>query len=473
MGIVPVGLSATGMRVERDSMGEIAVPAEHYWGAQTQRSLEHFAIGDDLLPIEIARALGLVKKVAARVNASLSLLPADKAALIVQVADEIINGLLDAEFPLRIWQSGSGTHTNMNVNEVIANRAAQIAGAPLGGKTPLHPNDDVNLSQSSNDTFPTALHIAALSAIDDHLLPRVEALAAAIAAHAATWADVVKIGRTHLQDAVPLTVGQEWTGYATQIVDAIARIRDSRRELMHIAAGGTAVGTGLNAPRDFGDRFAAELSALTGRTFASAPDKFSALAASDACVNAMAALRSLAIALMKIGNDLRWLASGPRCGLGELRLPENEPGSSIMPGKVNPSQCEAVLMVAVEVLASDHAVAIAGTQGNFELNTMRPLIAGKLLHTIRILGDACESFRRYCIDGIEIDRTRIALTVERSLMLVTALVPEIGYDRAAAIARRAHAEGLTLREAALAAGVSAERFDAIVDARRMIPGSDV
>jgi fumarate hydratase, class II len=456
------------VRVESDSMGTVEVPAAHLWGAQTQRSLEHFAIGDDRMPLAVYHAYGYVKKAAAAVNARAGRLPRDKAELIMRVADEIIDGTLDDEFPLSVWQTGSGTQSNMNVNEVIANRASQLAGGRLGSKDPIHPNDHVNMSQSSNDTFPTAMHIAAVFEITGHLLPRVEGLARAVGDKTLAWRDVVKIGRTHLQDAVPLTVGQEWSGYFAQLDDAIARIRRGLTGLGQLAAGGTAVGTGLNAPPDFAEEVAAEITRLTGHSFATAPNKFAALGGLDAMVDAMSSLRGLAVVLMKIANDVRWLGSGPRCGLGELRLPQNEPGSSIMPGKVNPTQCEALLMVCVQVLGEDMAVALAGSQGNFELNTMRPIVINNFLHSARILGDACEKFRVYCVEGLELDRRQIAAHLARSLMLVTALGPVIGYDKAAELAHKAFAEGTTLREAAVGSGViTAERFDEIVDPARM------
>ena len=466
---LPIGTGEAGTRRESDSMGVVEVPKEHYWGAQTQRSLIHFAIGDDRMPKPLYHAYGHVKKAAARVNAALGLLPRWKADVISCVADEVIAGKLDGEFPLYVWQTGSGTQSNMNVNEVISNRAIQLVGGVIGSKTPIHPNDDVNMSQSSNDTFPTAMHIAAVHELSGRLLPRVEALAAAIAAKAQAWRDVVKIGRTHLEDAVPLTVGQEWSGYASQLDDAAARVRATMAGLYRIAAGGTAVGTGLNAPADFGERIAAEIAALTGQPFVTAPNKFAALASLDEMVHAMAGLRALAVALMKIANDIRFLASGPRCGFGELLLPENEPGSSIMPGKVNPTQCEAMIMVCIQVLAEDGAVAFAGSQGNFELNTMRPIIINNFLHSARILGDACETLRVFCIEGTELDTARIADFVERSLMLVTALSPVLGYDKAAAIAHKALVEGTTLRAAAIASGaIDGKRFDEIVDARLMV-----
>lgn len=457
------------MRVEHDSLGGVAVPHAHLWGAETQRSLTHFSIGEDRMPIELYHAYGHVKKAAARVNATLGRLPNDKADLIVQVADEVIAGTLDDEFPLYVWQTGSGTQTNMNVNEVIANRAIQIVGGTLGTKNPIDPKEHVNLSQSSNDTFPTAMHIACAFAITRSLLPRVEALASAIERKSAEWQDELKVGRTHLQDAVPLTVGQEWSGYAAQLRNAIALIRGSLSGLYKLAAGGTAVGTGLNAPAGFGEAMAAEIAQLTGLPFVTAPNKFEALASLDAMVAAHAALRALAVALMKIANDIRWLASGPRCGLGELNLPANEPGSSIMPGKVNPTQCEAMVMICTQVFGNDLTVALSGAQGNFELNVMRPVVIRNCLHSIRILGDGCEKFRVYSIEGITLNRERINEYLQNSLALVTALSPEIGYENAARIAKQALETGATLREAALRSGLVGEAtFDRLCDPRRMV-----
>ena len=466
---LPVGTGATGERIETDSMGAIAVPAEHYWGAQTQRSLVHFSIGEDRMPRAVHRAFGYVKKAAAVVNARGGRLAQWQADAIVRACDEVIDGALDREFPLYVWQTGSGTQSNMNVNEVIANRAGQLLGAPLGTKDPIHPNDHVNLGQSSNDTFPTAMHVAAAMALTGHLLPRLDALIGSVAAKAAAFKDVIKIGRTHLQDAVPLTVGQEWSGYVAQLRDARGRIAATLPGLYELAAGGTAVGTGLNAPPGFDTEIAAEIARLTSLPFVTAPNKFAALAAIDGMVAAMAALRGLAVALIKICNDLRWLSSGPRSGLGELRLPTNEPGSSIMPGKVNPTQCEAMLMICTAVIGEDNAVALAGSQGNFELNVMRPLAIHNFLHSARILGDGCAGLKTWCIDGIELDRQRIAELVSRSLMLVTALSPVIGYDTAAAIAHAAMEQGITLREAAIATGtITAEDFDRVVDPKKMV-----
>jgi fumarate hydratase class II len=473
---LPIGIRATGSRSESDSMGAIDVPAEHYWGAQTQRSLHHFAIGNDRMPIEAVHALALIKKAAARVNAAENRLPPWKANLISRVADEILSGRLDSEFPLSVWQTGSGTQSNMNVNEVISNRSIQLAGGALGSKQPIHPNNDVNLSQSSNDTFPAAMHISTVLAFAQRLIPAVTALKDAIWEKARVWVDVVKLGRTHLQDATPLTVGQEWSGYAVQLEDALAGIARAQEGLYPLALGGTAVGTGLNAPADFGPRIAAEIAAFTGHPFTSARNKFAALASVDPMVAASAALRGLAVALIKIANDIRWLGSGPRAGLHELVLPENEPGSSIMPGKVNPTQQEAMVMVCTQVLGNDAAVAFAGAQGSFELNTMRPLVIRNVLHSAHILADACASMLQHSIRGIELDRARIDRSVADSLMLVTALSPAIGYDKAAAIAHSALHENLALREAALASGfISAEEYDRLIDPRKLVgnPHRDV
>jgi fumarate hydratase class II len=466
--VAPIGTGATGMRIESDSMGEIEVPAERYWGAQTQRSLIHFSIGDDHMPKAVYHAYGFVKKAAALVNASAGRLSPDLADAIVAAADEVIAGELDAEFPLYVWQTGSGTQSNMNVNEVIGNRASQLLGGALGSKHPVHPNDHVNMGQSSNDSFPTAMHIATLIAIREHTLPRLDELIAAISAKAARWVDVVKIGRTHLQDAVPLTVGQEWSGWAAQLADARDRLQEALEPAHAIAAGGTAVGTGLNAPDGFGDEIAARLGQLTGLPLRTAPNKFAAQGSLDAMVAVSAGLRGVAVALMKIANDMRWLASGPRAGLHELRLPANEPGSSIMPGKVNPTQQEAMVMVCLQVIGEDAIVASAGAQGNFELNAMRPIIINNVLHCARILGDASDKLRRYSIEGTELDRDKVDDDVGRSLMLVTALSPHIGYDKASAIAHKADREGSTLRAAALALGVAAADFDRIVDPRKMV-----
>lgn len=459
----------SGTRVESDSMGTIEVPAEHYWGAQTQRSLVHFSIGDDRMPKAVYHAYGYVKKAAAIVNAESGVLSKDKADIIIKVADEVIAGKLDSEFPLYVWQTGSGTQTNMNVNEVISNRAIELVGGVIGSKEPIHPNDHVNMSQSSNDTFPTAMHIATVLGIANHLIPNVEALINTVREKAIKWVDVVKIGRTHLQDATPITVGQEWSGYMTQLTDSLDNIKQSMKNLYKIAAGGTAVGTGLNSLPDFGPKIAAEIARLTSHPFISAPNKFAALGSLDGMVHTSAALRGLAVSLMKIANDIRWLACGPRAGLHELNLPANEPGSSIMPGKVNPTQEEAMIMVCIQVIGNDNVVAIAGSQGNLELNTMRPIVIKNVLQSIRILGDSCDKLRRYSIEGITLDMNRITKYVNESLMLVTALSPVIGYDKASAIAHKAFDESKTLREAAVESGyISQEKFDKIVVPENMV-----
>jgi fumarate hydratase class II len=466
---LPVGTGTTGRRVESDSLGEIEVPADHYWGAQTQRSLVHFSIGNDRMPKEVYHAYGYVKKAAAIVNAAEGLMPGWKAVLISRVADEIISGKLDSEFPLYVWQTGSGTQSNMNVNEVISNRAIQLVGGKLGSKQPIHPNDDVNMSQSSNDTFPTAMHIATVIEFSTRLTPAVTALRDAIRTKAGKWVDVVKIGRTHLQDATPLTVGQEWSGYAAQLENALKIVDNSLNGLFRLAMGGTAVGTGINAPANFGEKAAAELARLTGYPFVTAPNKFEAQGSLDAMVAASAALRTLAVALMKIANDIRWLGSGPRAGIHELILPDNEPGSSIMPGKVNPTQEEAMIMVCIQVIGEDNAVAFAGSQGNFELNTMRPIIINNVLHIARILGDACTKLREYSIEGIQLDQGRIGKYVGDSLMLVTAFNPIIGYDKASKIAHYASENNLRLKDAALKLGyVTADEFDKIIQPSKMV-----
>jgi fumarate hydratase class II len=449
---IPIGIQANGTREEFDSMGTVAVPADRYWGAQTERSLHHFNIGGDRMPKAVYHAYGTVKKACALVNAAAGRLPDWKRDAIVQAADEAIAGKLDDHFPLFVWQTGSGTQSNMNVNEVLSNRAIQLLGGTLGSQHPVGPNDDVNMGQSSNDTFPTAMHVATVIAINDQLLPAVTRLVEVIEKKADGWMDVVKIGRTHLEDAVPLTVGQEWHGWAGQIRACIAAIEESRGGLYELAVGGTAVGTGLNAPAGFSKDVAAKIAELTGKPFVTAPNKFSAQGSLDAMVRASAGLRGLAVALMKIANDMRWLASGPRCGFGELKLPDNEPGSSIMPGKVNPTQCEAMVMIAIQVLGNDSAVAFAGSQGNFELNAMRPVIINNVLHSIRILADGCDRFREFSVEGTEILRDKIQSYVEGSVMLVTALSPVIGYQNAAHIAEKAIADGTTLKEAALACG---------------------
>jgi fumarate hydratase, class II len=460
---------AEGSRTETDSMGPVEVPADRYWGAQTQRSLHHFSIGEDRMPIEVVRAFGILKKAGALVNLELGRLPKDKADLIVAAADEVAEGQLDDHFPLFVWQTGSGTQSNMNANEVIANRAIELAGGQMGSKSPIHPNDDVNMSQSSNDTFPTAMHIAAARTVHDRLLPAVRALREALAARAEEWADIVKIGRTHLQDAVPLTLGQEFSGYVAQLDADLRRLVEALPDLYELAIGGTAVGTGLNAPPGFGRAAAGKIAELTGLPFREAENPFAALAAHDGMVHAHGAVRTLAVSLMKIANDIRWLGSGPRSGLGELELPENEPGSSIMPGKVNPTQSEALIMVCVQVFGNDVAVTMAGSQGNFELNVFKPVIVRNFLHSVSILADACRTFREFCVDGLRPNRERIAELVGRSLMLVTALTPRIGYDKAAEIAKKAHQEGISLKEAALALGYLTEaEYDEAVRPERMV-----
>ncbi len=455
-------------RLETDSMGAIPVPHDAYWGAQTARSLVHFHIGNDTKPPELIKALGILKKAAALANRDLEKLPSEKCDLIARAADEVIDGRLDDHFPLRIWQTGSGTQSNMNANEVISNRAIELAGGSRGSKTPVHPNDDVNMSQSSNDTFPTAMSIAAAMVLVENLLPAVALLRATLHAKAAAFSDIVKIGRTHLQDATPLTLGQEFSGYVALLDQASEAIEASLTGLRSLAIGGTAVGTGLNAHPEFGDRAAAYIAQITGQPFISAPNKFAALSAHNEFVIASGALKALACALMKIGNDIRWLASGPRCGLGELTIPENEPGSSIMPGKVNPTQSEAITMIAVQVMGNDSAIGIAASQGNFELNVFKPVIIHNFLHSARLLADGCRSFDEHCAVGIEPNRERIAGYVNDSLMLVTALNPHIGYDKAAQIAKKAHKEKTGLKEAATRLGfVSPEQFDQWVVAEKM------
>jgi fumarate hydratase, class II len=466
------GATPSTMRTETDSMGAIEVPADRYWGAQTQRSLHHFAIGDarsERMPVEIVHAMGLLKRACAEVNLAEGRLDPVVGPLIISAAEAVASGSLDAHFPLYIWQTGSGTQTNMNANEVIANRAIEMAGGVLGSKRPVHPNDHVNMGQSSNDTYPTAMHVAIATLVTGSLLPAVTQLRDALAARAREFSDIVKIGRTHLQDAVPLTLGQEFSGYVAQLDADLERLAVVLPGLYELAIGGTAVGTGLNAPAGFGEAVAARLAELSGLPFVSAPNKFAALAAHDAIVFASGALATLAASLTKIANDLRWLGSGPRAGLGELSLPENEPGSSIMPGKVNPTQSEALTMVAVQVFGNDAAVKFAGSQGNFELNVYKPVMAANLLRSARLLADACDSFREFAVEGLVANRERIAEHVARSLMLVTALSPKIGYDRAAEVAKKAHHDASTLKEAALALGyVSADEFDELVRPERMV-----
>jgi fumarate hydratase, class II len=456
-------------RRETDSMGAIDVPAERYWGAQTQRSLHHFSIGDDRMPAAVIRGMAILKKAAALANQELGKMPAEEAKLIVQVADEIIEGGHQDEFPLYVWQTGSGTQTNMNVNEVISNRAIELAGGERGSKAPIHPNDHVNMSQSSNDTFPTAMHIAAAEEVLLRLLPSVRQLRDALAAKAEEFRDIVKTGRTHLQDAVPLTLGQEFGGYVAQLDADLERIELTLPGLFELAIGGTAVGTGLNTHPEFAERVAGKIAELTGLPFVDAPNKFAALAAHDALVFASGALATLAASLMKIANDLRWLASGPRAGLGELILPENEPGSSIMPGKVNPTQSEAMTMVCVQVLGNDTTISIAGSQGNFELNVFKPVMIFNFLHSVDLLTDACHSFREFAVEGVQANHERIAEHLGNSLMLVTALNPHIGYDRATEIAKHAHKHRKTLKEAAVELGhLTAEQFDQLVRPHKMV-----
>jgi len=448
-------------------MGPIEVDASHYWGAQTERSLHHFKIGTEKMPPELIRALATIKLAAASVNAELGLLPAALAEGISRAAREVIDGTLAGEFPLAVWQTGSGTQTNMNVNEVIAGRANELATGTRGGRSPVHPNDHVNMAQSSNDVFPTAIHVAIVERVDAHLLPAVKALRATLAAKSTAFADIVKIGRTHLQDATPLTLGQEMSGWVAQLDYGIAAIASALGAVHELALGGTAVGTGLNTHPEFGVRVAAKLAELTGKPFVSAPNKFAVLASHDAVLVLHGAIKALAASLTKIANDVRWLASGPRCGIGELKIPENEPGSSIMPGKVNPTQCEAMTMVCALVLGNDVAIGIAGASGNFELNVYKPLIAHAVLQSIRLLGDACASFDEHCARGIEPNVVEIANKLHSSLMLVTALAPHIGYDTAAKIAKRAHHQGTTLRDAAVALGIAAADFDRWVIAEEM------
>jgi fumarate hydratase class II len=453
----------TDVRVESDSMGTIDVPADHYWGAQTERSLHHFAIGTETMPPAIITAFGVLKLASAKVNNALGKLDDEKATLIERAASEVIDGKLSNEFPLRIWQTGSGTQTNMNVNEVISNRAIEMAGGVMGSKTPIHPNDDVNMSQSSNDTFPTAMHIAAVMEITGRLVPAVQRLRDALDVKATAYTDVTKIGRTHLMDAVPLTLGQEFSGYVAQLDADLERLNVVLPGLYELAAGGTAVGTGLNTHPEFGERVAAEIAALTRQPFVTAPNKFAALAAHDALVFAHGAIKTLATSLTKVAEDIRWLGSGPRAGIDELQLPENEPGSSIMPGKVNPTQSEAMIMVCVQVFGNDTAISIGGSRGNFELNVCKPVIIYNVCNSIDLLTDACDRFREFCVEGLEPNYEAIQNHLNNSLMLVTALNPIIGYDKAAMVAKRAHKEHMTLRESALALGfLTGEEFDAAV-----------
>jgi fumarate hydratase class II len=456
-------------RTETDSFGPIVVPADRYWGAQTQRSLQNFRIGADRMPPPVVQAFGIVKKAAAIVNGEFGMLDGKLVDAITRAADEVIDGRLADHFPLVVWQTGSGTQTNMNANEVIANRAIELLGGELGSKSPIHPNDHVNMQQSSNDCFPTAMHIAAAEDIHHQLIPGLEHLRGAIAAKAEAFADIIKIGRTHLQDATPLTLGQEFSGYAKQVENGIARVTGALPRLYQLAQGGTAVGTGLNSRAGFAERFAEEVAKITGLPFVTAENKFEALAAHDALVEMSGALNVIAASLMKIANDIRLLGSGPRCGFGELRLPENEPGSSIMPGKVNPTQCEALTMVCAQAMGNNVAVTVAGSMGHFELNVFKPVIIYNLLHSTRLIRDACVSFTHNCVAGIEANAERIAQLRDDSLMLVTALNPHIGYDNAAKAAKKAFAEGTTLKEAALALGLlTEEQFDAWVRPENMV-----
>jgi len=461
-------------RIESDSMGEIKVPADKYYGAQTARSLMNFKIGGERFPRELIRALGILKKAAALVNEEVGWLPAEKAKLIVQAADEVIAGKLDEHFPLVVWQTGSGTQTNMNTNEVISNRAIELAGGELGSKKPVHPNDDVNKAQSSNDTFPTAMHIAAAEQVVHHLIPNVTALRDALAAKSEEFKDIIKTGRTHLMDATPLTLGQEFSGYVAQLDHGLKRINNALDSLYELALGGTAVGTGLNTHPDFAVKTAARIAELTGLPFRTAEKKFEALAAHDAIVEMSGVLKTLAASLFKIANDVRWMGSGPRCGFGELSLPANEPGSSIMPGKVNPTQAEAMTMVCCQVMGNDVAINFGGASGNFELNVYKPVMIYNLLQSIRLLGDACDSFRKNMIAGTKANPEKIRYYMENSLMLVTALNPYVGYDNAAKIAKKAHAEGKTLKEAAVELGIlTAEQFDEYVRPEKMIAPKQV
>jgi len=457
-------------RIEHDTMGEVKVPADKYWGAQTQRSKENFKIGGHLMPIEIIRAYAILKKAAALTNAELGVLDQEKAELIARVCDEILEGKLDDQFPLVVWQTGSGTQTNMNVNEVIANRGHVLKGGQLTDKKKfLHPNDDVNKSQSSNDTFPTAMHIAAYKMIVEHTIPNIEKLRDTLQQKAEAFKDVIKIGRTHFMDATPLTLGNEFSGYVAQLNHGLRALRNSLEHLRELALGGTAVGTGLNTPKGYAEKVAAYIAQFTGLPFVTAPNKFEALAASDGIVEASGALKQLAVSLMKIANDIRMLASGPRCGIGEINIPANEPGSSIMPGKVNPTQSEAMTMVCAQVIGNDTAINIGGMNGHFELNVFRPMMIFNLLTSARLLGDACESFNDKCAVGIEPNHERIQHHLNNSLMLVTALNPYIGYENAAKIAKKAHAEGKTLKEAAIELGLlTAEQFDEWVNPKKMI-----
>jgi fumarate hydratase, class II len=460
---IPIGLASTGTRREFDSLGEVEVPANRYWGAQTQRSLQHFNIGHDKMPKEVYHAYGYVKKAAALVNTRAGRLPAWKGQLIERVCDEVISGALDTEFPLYVFQTGSGTQSNMNVNEVISNRCIQLAGETLGSQQPVHPNDHVNMGQSSNDTFATAMHIAAHTMATDKTIPALKRLRDAIDAKSKKWAEVVKIGRTHLEDAVPLTVGQEWSGYAGALDDSIAEVEHATGGLLELAMGGTAVGTGLNTPPGFGEEVAAQIASMTGAPYVTAANKFTAQGTLDRMVRAHAGLKTAAVTLFKIANDLRWLGSGPRTGIHELIFPANEPGSSIMPGKVNPTQAEAMLMVAIQVIASDVAVTMGGAEGNFELNAFRPVLISNYLHSALIMADMCDHFREFMIEGTDLNQAKLKENIDRSVMMVTALSPVIGYDKAAAISYYAIDHDLTLKQAARANGVSEDLYDKVVN----------
>lgn len=456
-------------RIETDSMGEINVPTDKYYGAQTARSLMNFKIGGERFPAEMIRALGIVKKAAALTNNELGILPSEKCELIIKAADEVIEGKLNDHFPLVVWQTGSGTQSNMNTNEVISNRAIEIAGGVLGSKKPIHPNDDVNKAQSTNDAFPTAIHVAAVEEIYRRLIPMVTKLRDALDAKAKEYKDIIKIGRTHLMDATPLTLGQEFSGYAQQLTNGLERISDSLKRLYEIPLGGTAVGTGLNTHPDYAVKVAKKISELTGKPFRTAQNKFEAMAGKDALVEMGGTLKTLAASLMKIANDVRWLGSGPRCGIGEISLPENEPGSSIMPGKVNPTQSEALTMVCIQVFGNDVTINFAGASGNFELNVFMPVIAFNILQSIKLLADACESFSEHCVEGITANELNVKKHLDNSLMLVTSLNPVIGYDNAAKVAKKAHKENKTLKEAALELGLlTAEKFDEVVRPEKMI-----
>jgi fumarate hydratase class II len=460
---LPIGLDASGTRREFDSLGNVDVPANRYWGAQTQRSLEHFNIGNDRMPKEVYHAYGYVKKAAALVNTRAGRMPAWKGQLIQQVCDEVISGSLDDDFPLYVWQTGSGTQSNMNVNEVISNRCIQLVGGTLGSQKPVHPNDHVNMGQSSNDTFPTAMHIAAYKMATEKTIPALKRLRDALDRKAKQWADVVKIGRTHLEDATPLTVGQEWSGYVGAVDDAIAEVEHATNGLLKVAMGGTAVGTGLNAPPGFGEQVAGEIASMTGAPFETAPDKFTAQGTLDRMVRAHGGLKAAAVTLFKIANDLRWLGSGPRTGIHELLFPANEPGSSIMPGKVNPTQAEAMLMVSIQIISSDAAMSMGGAEGNFELNAFRPILINNYLHSALIMADMCDHFREFMIDGAKLNDAKLKENIDRSVMMVTALSPVIGYDKASVISYYAIDRNLTLKQAALANGVSEELFDRVVN----------